>query len=291
MRLIALLVAIVLAEHSALPAGLRSARWFDRYAARMRRALRRLRLWDGIAGVVILVLPPVLAVAIMQWALGDYLLGDLVLGVPAMLFAFGADRSRDHVRQFAGAWGAGDMAAARAAVRALEPGVTLPSQDERLPEAAVRGLFAHGHERMFGALFWFVLVGPAGAIGYRLVALARNFAGCHDNAGPRFCAAAQSVFRWLSWLPVRGLALAFALAGSFVHCMEGWRGAHTAGARENRDHDLLVATGLGALGLPPVGADRDVLEKTLEDAQSLQGRARMIWLALIALLTLAGWIV
>ncbi|HKJ95516.1 MAG TPA: hypothetical protein VKA32_07800, partial [Gammaproteobacteria bacterium] len=173
----------------------------------------------------------------------------------------------------------------------LEPSVEPPVADERLPEAAVRGLFAHGHERLFGALFWFVLLGPAGAAGYRLVALSRDFAAGSDGAGRGLVAAAQGAFRWLSWLPVRGLAAAFALAGSFVHCMEGWRAARsTRGVPGNRDHELLAATGLGALGVPPLGGDRDVLERTLEDALALQRRARMIWIALIALLTLAGWI-
>ncbi|MGD8430465.1 MAG: regulatory signaling modulator protein AmpE, partial [Ectothiorhodospiraceae bacterium] len=227
MQLLAILLSLGLNQSTDVVDRFRKPAWFHVYAAWVREKALPLGLWNGAVGVVVLLAPLFAAGVALQWWLAGLPLGlnQLLLGVPALLFAFGTDRTDDHVARFVESWSAREMGAAREAAAALNPGRPLTVEEERLPEFAVRGLFSHVHERLFGALFWFLILGPVGALAYRLTALARDFGGCHANAGPGYCDAANGAFWLVSWIPARLTAASFAVAGSFSHCIEAWRSA------------------------------------------------------------------
>ncbi len=290
MRLIAILLALWAKQYPQQLDRLRVTDSCYRYARWLQTRLP-VGLW-GSAGVILLLLPPLLLAWLIQGWFGDWLfgLGGMLLGVAALLFAFGTEHSDLLVEQFLQAWREGDQALARQAATSLN-GATLPpmSSGEGLPQAAVQGLFCYSHERIFGVLFWLVLLGPVGAFAYHLIVLARRFGDRHPDSGDGFRQSARG-FAWMAgWLPARVTAASFALAGSFIHCAEGWRARrHLSGLDGNAE--LLAATGFGALGLAPSSSLRELLDQALNDARSLIRRAIVVWLAAITLLTLFGWV-
>ncbi|MDR9481129.1 MAG: regulatory signaling modulator protein AmpE [Spiribacter sp.] len=285
MTLIALLAALLLNAYLP-PGGWRSARGLFRYAGWLRARLMPTRLWNGAAGVVALILPIIVALGVVQWLLGDVLLGlgGLILGVFALAFAFGGgDTLETEVSAFTVAWRRGDQAASDGALGALAGGPVESMALEAQPEAATEYLFCRARTRLFAPIFWFVVLGPVGAVGYRLSVLARAFGQNHDNAGPEYCAAASRWLGWLDYLPDRLMAFAMALAGHFSAAWQAWEET-----REDNADRRLSETGIGALGLPVDEGQRDLTISALDDAHALLRRAMYCWLAVVALGSLFG---
>jgi len=153
---------------------------------------------------------------------------------------------------------------------------TLP--DTELASSAVSQILRLGLSRVFGVVFWFVPLGPFGALMYALtVALAERWRGESD-----FRATIGQIMRWLDWLPSRLAIFSFAIVGNFEEAMLAWRGKDTDGV--SSDAEGLLAAGFGALGLGDAAPDPDYVS----GAVALLKRAVLVWLALLCLLWLAA---
>jgi adenosylcobinamide-phosphate synthase len=137
-------------------------------------------------------------------------------------------------------------------------------------------------------LLWYVVLGPAGAVIYRLAAY---FATRWKELGP-FGAFAQRAFYALEWPAVRLTAAAFAMVGDFEDAVYCWR----TQARGWHDEiaGVVLAAGAGAmgvrLGMPVQEADgvhpRPELGLTeAADAPFLDSAVGLVWRALVVLVT------
>jgi len=134
--------------------------------------------------------------------------------------------------------------------------------------ALARAFFIAANERVFAVLFWFVLLGPVGALLYRLMTLSPVPKG-------------KQLF---DWLPVRLLALIFALGGHFTEVMKNWR--HGVGEGLNTNNQLLTKCGMAALdplGKESVPTDEGLLER---EALDLLDRSFIIGLVILAFFVL-----
>jgi membrane protein required for beta-lactamase induction len=91
----------------------------------------------------------------------------------------------------------------------------------------------------------------------------------------------------LEWAPSRLLAGSYALAGSFDEAMAERRAYYTEcqGRFFEINEDILACTGRGALAFEHETGEVEDLEATA----NLLFRALVIWLAVLALLSLLGW--
>ncbi|AGY91411.1 hypothetical protein SPICUR_01975 [Spiribacter curvatus] len=279
MKLLALIAALLINGY--LPSGgWRSARGFFRYAARLQARLMPLRAWDNGLGLALVLLPLLLPVALIQWTLGGALSGlvGLALSVAALCFAFGGGEALEvEVAAFTAAWRRGDEAGAAAALKQLAGGRDDAVAFEAMPEAAIGHLLLRARTRLFAPVLWFVLIGPLGAFGYRVVVMARAFGDCRDNAGPGYCGRAEKLLALLDWLPDRLMAMALALAGHFSAAWNVWEEESAAPPRRR-----LSETGMAALGVPLADAPRDLTADAVDDAHALLRRTIYVWLALVA---------
>ena len=124
--------------------------------------------WRGRHGIVLALLPVLAGVALLQWLLHAPLLGflGLLFGVVALVYAWGP---RDLDVDVEAIIDAHDAPTRRAAIARL--GLTGEAAALDGP-ALVEAVFANAWRRWFGVLFWFLLLGPVGALLYRLSALA-----------------------------------------------------------------------------------------------------------------------
>jgi AmpE protein len=235
---------------------------------------------------------PLLPLALLQWLLGDWAWGlpSLLLGVVVLFYAWGP---RDLDLDVEDVVDADDAEARRAAARHL-----FPLDDEAVCEGGplVEAVFRCALWRWFGPLFWFLLLGPVGALGYRLAALAAQ-GEARQRLGERQGRQAATLLGLLDWPVAQLMTLSLALAADFDAVVQAWRQWHAEGGlRLGLGHLEAAARISVAVELAEDAADAGdgpaqapaLLE--LRDAMSLVWRILVIWLGLLALFVVAGFV-
>jgi AmpE protein len=300
MSLLALLFALACERGLTHLLHLREWRWLDRYFDHADRAMAG-RAGPAVILVALALLAiPVLPVLLVARWLDPHLLGLLqfAFAVFVLLFAFGPRDLKDEVDDYVAALEAHDRdEALRRGKELLESSPTPLGMGAR--EAVEESIFIQANNRIFGVIFWFIVLGAGGAWLYRVSDMLRRRAA--------FEAARQGVPRLrgdlgstltlihgvLAWLPARLTALAYALAGSFEDAVGNWRSAvdrvGTASGLLDRAEDLLARVGKGSLqpSLAEVPPERlDVA--TASGAWRIVERSLWMWIAVIALLVITG---
>ncbi|TLX57333.1 hypothetical protein DN824_11400 [Stutzerimonas nosocomialis] len=161
--------------------------------------------------LTLLVLLPVLALALLLAVLEPLAYGLLILPVHLLvvLYSLGRGDVKRQLGPFRDMWRREDREGAfLAAERDL--GLTADSE-QGLFEGVERHLLWQGFQSFFVVIFWYMLLGPLVALGYRLLALVAEH-GASQGLRER----AAQVRHALDWLPVRALTASFALVGNFV---------------------------------------------------------------------------
>lgn len=274
---------------------LRSPVWFERYADRMRHRLGADRLWDGPLGVFLILLFPLLAVALVQLALAAMLgLLAFVFAVLVLLFSLGPRDLESDVQRFLAAWEQGDQAQARAAARHITGLSFEPADPAALGKAVVEGILVAAHERIVGVIFWFVILGPVGALLFRLSCVLKDKYSYAGETGG-FTQAVFVLHGVLSWLPCRLTVLGYALTGSFGDAMHRWRDEAPGWARDwlAGNRQVLVAGGLGALQVEQELSEEEtggVSTQLVRAALAMVWRTVLLLVVVIAVITLASWV-
>lgn len=292
--LVAVVIALVLGHVApALVISLRQYFWFDRWLRWLDAQFGQDGFWAGRYGIVLALLPVLLGVALLQWLLHAPLLGllSLLFGVVVLVYAWGP---RDLDVDVEALLDAHDPTARRDAIAALWP-VDEPVTADG--PALVEAVFRSALQRWFGVLFWFLLLGPAGALLYRLSALASvgEYAKQlpHENR-----AGARTLHALLDWPVAQLMTLSIALVGNFDAVFNAWRGAQ--GNRWQLDSGFLAAAARASVKselaeeaeeYAEEGLVQDMRElPELRDAMSLVWRILLLWLAVLALFVIAGWV-
>lgn len=305
--LIAVVVALVLGHMAqSLAASVRHYGWYRDWVRWLDARFPEGSFWRGRWGLVIALVPPLLAVSLFQLALRDSLFGltTLVFGVAVLFYTWGP---RDLDLDVDAVADAPDPIARRNAAAHLWPEGAMPATLDG--PSLVAAVFRNAQHRWFGVLFWFLLLGPVGALLYRLVAVSAE--GEAASALPNQTRdGARTLMAWLDWPVAQLMTLALALVGNFDTVLGAWREAGGASfdahkpflgavaqatvkcelAEEAADYaDDTNAVGEAGLVPPPVSATSGEVPE-LRDAMSMVWRSLLVWLAVLALFVIAGWV-
>ncbi|MGB3451065.1 MAG: CobD/CbiB family protein [Giesbergeria sp.] len=178
------------------------------------------------------------------------------------------------------------------------------------------------HRHVFGVLAWFSVLaalglGPMGAVLYRMAEFVSRYwadqgSDAAQRASPSLRKATADAWTAIDWVPARLTALVFAVVGSFEEAIDGWR-FHAQRFPNDNDGVILAATA-GAINVRLGGealksrADAQMTQDFEVDARigesdstpgrepevghlrsvvGLVWRSVVVWLLLLALLTLA----
>jgi adenosylcobinamide-phosphate synthase len=258
------------------------------------------------------VLPFVLLVATLQmllWFVQPFL--ALVLNIAVLYVTVGFRQFSHYFTDIHLALRMGELTRARQLLADWRQLSADRLSSEEVARLAIEEALVTSHRCVCAPLFWFVVLGPAGALLYRLCLFFEMEWGRRDDREyARFGEFARLAFAAVNWLPLRLTAAAFAVVGDFEDAVYCWR---TQGERwPDRSSGIVLASGAGALGVrlgqpiteefeaeSALGSIRDRPELGLGDAADadyMQSTIGLVWrtlvlgLLLLALLWVAGWV-
>ncbi|WP_425493508.1 adenosylcobinamide-phosphate synthase CbiB [Marilutibacter chinensis] len=214
--------------------------------------------------------------------------------------AIGLRSLGDHARPVADALDAGDLDAARAAVGRIVSRDTGALSSGQLAAAATESVLENGCDAVFGALFWFLLLGVPGVVLYRLANTLDAMWGYRTPRFARFGWAAARIDDALNLLPARLTAATYALCGHTASAWHCWR--RQAGAWDSPNAGPVMAAGAGALrtclggpapyhgrwkARPPLGEGQPPDAIAVRRALVLVRNGVVVWLAVASVATFA----
>lgn len=283
MEFLVILIAWALLHNIELPAIAQRDDWLVAWRLRAGAALNALA--EPLRLFLICALPCLLIAAI-EWLLAPHWAGLplFILELAVLLYSLGRGEFRAQLSAYLACWQRGDYQAAyeeASRVFKFDSQDSLTSAGE-LHALVRRGILYMAFERWFAVVFWFYFLGPWAALFYRILHLTLlQHSSDHERALIR------EWLRWIEWLPVRILGLAFAITGNFVACFGVWR-ENLPGFRVIPQ--LLVAYTESALVGMIADPERDganfpgraVIE--LQELDALLARSAIAWLVMFALL-------
>ena len=300
MKLIAVLIALLCDRVFEAHRESRLGHWIGAVSESI--AIRLPAEGAGVLAALTVVLPPALLMLLVQWLIGCWLYGlvGLVLGIVVLLFMLGPLDVRDVLEDYIEARGADDRERSDWYYERFT-GEQVPDSAQEESRDIVEAVLVRAHDHLFATIFWFCLLGPAGAVLYRVAGQAALVPPPGIIARPELLRALRFLLGLLGWIPARLMALGYAVTGSFEHAMAQLR-AGAKGASDVLTGNTWVLTSTGAAALrgdeaiarhspEESGERRSAKPAQMADvARRLVTRTLVLWLAVLALLTLVGWL-
>ncbi len=250
---------------------LRQWRWFTVYQRWLSHS--RLSRLPAVVLLILSLLPLALVVGIINSLLNGHVYGILkiLFGIIVLVYCMGPVNL--WVQIYQGMHQLHKEEDPQAAVEWIrnEFGIAPLENTEQFHHAFVRGILLTAYYRVFAVIFWFVILGPVGAVLYRSVALM----SLESPLGLMHIA--KKIQQLLDWVPVRILTFLFALGGHFTQVFACFKQTVLGGAALNEK--MLTTCGMAALDKTEAG----VAEK---EAIDLFDRALIISLVVLAAMVL-----
>ena len=303
MTFLSLIGALLLEQWQPLRTGNRVYVAFARYVNRIGRNFNAGQYRDGVISWLLAVVPVAL-ITFVVYSVSRHVNGLLALAwnIAVLYLALGFRQFSHFYNDILLALRAGDVARASAILTVWRGASARELTAPEIARVAIELGLVRSHRHVFGVMAWFIVLGPVGAILYRLAAL---LADRWNDAGQpgtgAFGLFAQRAFAVIDWLPVRLTAFSFAMTGDFTGAIECWR--EQAATWRPRAHGILLAAAAGALRVklggvlheesgivyrPQLGDGDDADLDYMQAAIGLIWRALVLWLFLILLATIAN---
>ncbi|MBD9354441.1 adenosylcobinamide-phosphate synthase CbiB [Methylomonas albis] len=183
-----------------------------------RQSAFRQRL-TGCVAVLIVLSPCVLYLLVLRsWPPLQTAVDILVL-----YFCIAARSLQQHALAVLSALLDSDLPLARQQVGRIVSRQTEAMTEADVRRAAIESVLENGADAVFAPLFWFVVLGPFGALLYRFSNTLDAMWGYKNQRYLYFGWAAARFDDLLNWLPARLTALSYALLGNTAQAIKAWR--------------------------------------------------------------------
>ena len=273
---------------------LSEVRRFDfifRYVSWLRAKLPIFSFQTGSVTLIIVIAGVLFSVWLVSAMLANVLsLFGFIFGIAVLVFMIGPRDLDEDVQNINTAFENKDYQAANEYASKL-CGRTISEPPMQLAQTVKEEVFLQANTRLLGVFFWFILLGPVGAVLFRLSCLLKEN---EKNNNDEFAEAAQELYKIIIWLPSRICVLSYAVAGNFVDTMSYWNGISDLWLRDSEE--FIVVSGVGSLRYEQrtdsTQHDDDEPDISgIQHALSLVKRAVIVWVVLLGLLTVTGWLV
>ncbi len=275
MKFIVILICIVINRYWVGSHPLHTEKWFGKAKNKL-SAIPFIDDSSPHSQLILVVLLPVLVTGTFLWAIQSWFWGMIWMFLSLLVLCYAIGISElEKIVQDQTIW-----------LRKLTPEDSLEDTTTRhneIMEKMVHDEFAS----VYPILFWFIVVGPGGALLYRLAQQYGQSADVTDSES-RFI---NGLIRTLDWIPVRITGLAFCVIGDFSRCM----GLLVENLLEWTRSPKTVLIGMAQAAIydlewEPIDVVNYAVkaEYELKEVAKLLQRTLLFWIALVAVLTLLG---
>ena len=150
-------------------------------------------------------------------------------------------------------------------------------------EISVEQYFQQCFHVQFSIIFWFAILGWFGTVLYFVVMTLIRVLSQSSGENKQLSLLVQ-LQALLDWVPVRLLGLTFALVGSFSTVIKSWVASLTT--RLDKIDALITEWGEIAIEKPQI----ELVKQEMSAVISLLDRALLVWLVVIALVSIGMWL-
>jgi adenosylcobinamide-phosphate synthase len=218
------------------------------------------------------------------------------LAVHALLlyFCLGLRSLRDHALPIGAALAAGDLPEARRLTARIVSRDTTQALEPDLARAGAESVLENGNDAVFGALFWFLVGGGAGALLFRLANTLDAMWGYRTQRFNLFGRVAACIDDVLNYVPARLTALSYVMLAPNAGRRRAWHCWRTqAPYWSSPNAGPVMASGAGALGVslggpalydgeletrPVLGSGPQPMAADIERAWRLVLHTALLWL-------------
>lgn len=277
MALISIIIGLFLDRTFRHLHDLRDMTWFEFYSQAIQRFTHRYA--PPLQFIIILALPVTLLLSV-QILLNDFLLNGpaFIFGIIVFIYCLGPACLSTDIESYIHARTLGDEDEALHYAGTITQSSASTSPDQQTSDVT-RAILHIANERIFSTIFWFIVFGPFGAMLYRLISeLSKQI---EFNELAEFSDFIHSI---MAWIPARMLAAGYALTGNFDGAYHAYKDrAHSADFSQS-NAEALISTGLGAIHNTETNDEL----AGIHAAQALVMRSVIVWVAMLAVLTLGG---
>lgn len=280
MALICILIGIIFERASDMLENLRNFDWFDNYTRWLLQTLPGLTN-QGQSSILILLFPVMLVAFFLQGWLDDKLFGitQFIFSLAVFAFSLGPKDLNRQINRYLDARESGNVEAANAEANLIMQSESPTDPDLQIVEV-MRSILHESNDRFFAVIFWFVVLGPAGALLFRLTSHTMRNTGSATVAN-----AARQFHAVLAWAPAHLVAMGYALTGNYEGAKQQFSNKNKQEELSDCNYHTLITAGQGALKDCTPGEET----ACIRSARGLVLRTLVVWLAFIAILTLMGW--
>ncbi|MFC0254561.1 adenosylcobinamide-phosphate synthase CbiB [Massilia consociata] len=208
----------------------------------------KLLIGRGVLAWMLAVLP----LSVLAWLAADH--AGIWLHAFLLYACIGLRSLRDHTAPIVDALRAGDLQTARTRTSWIVSRDTQHALEPDLAKAGAESLLENGNDAVFGTLFWFMVLGGAGAVLFRLANTLDAMWGYRNTRFNLFGRAAARIDDALNYLPARLTAMSYVLLAGRARgrAWQCWR--RQAPAWSSPNAGPVMASGAGALGVSLGGA-------------------------------------
>jgi len=286
MTLIIILIGLAVEHFVGVADEIRRFSWFERYVKWLEIRYAGFPYWNSALGIILTMAGPLLLVILIIWGLSA-LFYPLVLlfSLAVFIYTLGPRYLNPQLDDLIDALEIDDETRVEELLSEFSVRQDSLQPDQKL----IENILLQANERIFGILFWFIILGPFGAIMYRMSCFLWEIQkGIHG----RYSESAGDLYNILNWPTSRLIALGNALMGNMVDAVDAWRETERQSLSVNED--VICATGLAALNFQHPDYEEELITDTriywLRSLQSLLNRNLVTWLMVLGLMTLSGWL-
>ncbi len=281
MTLITVLIVLAAEFYFHLNAEHRNLNWFQKIQTRIDEALGDKPFYEGWGGVLIVLLVPLLILWLVINLVTDELFHSVLFFLVSCIVLWFSMGPKPLIKSFAAYFEATERGDNEAAYLVLQEESNNPEvpEGEDIIRNATRRILVESQQRYFGVLFWFIFLGPFGALFYRIAHEYYDY--CVRDANEEHEERLYQLLHWLDCFPARLTSILFLLTGDFVNGFSRVKDYFVDFSANNKQ--LLSETGIAALGIAAGSASVGIQEN--KNAIAMVERTVILYVVAVAALS------